>query len=109
MTFQKTSKAVSKKLEARYDKIRSKSDLQVLKIRPWHTTEKHLKPYECMVRELHLMSIIIRRDWTSDDTTNEEDYELDRISKQIKRVANRLNLVFKPKLPVKKVQSKKTQ
>jgi hypothetical protein len=67
---------------------------QLLPIRKWHTTEKNLLPYQTMVRELYLMSIIIRRDWTSDDTTNEQDHELDKISKQIKLAAKRLTHVF---------------
>jgi hypothetical protein len=67
---------------------------QYLPIRPWHTIEKDLDPYQVMVRELFLMAMIIRRDWTSDDTTNEQDHELNRIHNQIKRIAKRLYNVF---------------
>lgn len=72
---------------------------QLLPIRPWHTIEKDLDPYQVMVRELFLMAMIIRRDWTSDDTTNEQDHELNRIHNQIKRIAKRLYNVFEPVAP----------
>jgi hypothetical protein len=71
-----------------------KQKSHLLPIRPWHTIEKDLDPYQVMVRELFLMAMIIRRDWTSDDTTNEQDHELNRIHNQIKLIAKRLNNVF---------------
>lgn len=73
---------------------------QLLPIRPWHTIEKDLDPYQVMVRELFLMAMIIRRDWTSDDTTNEQDHELNRIHNQIKRIAKRLYNVFQEPINV---------
>jgi hypothetical protein len=68
----------------------------LLPIRPWHTIDKNLDSYQVMVRELFLMAMIIRRDWTSNDTTNEQDHELNRIHNQIKRIAKRLYNVFEP-------------
>jgi hypothetical protein len=67
---------------------------RLLPIRHWHTIDKNLDSYQVMVRELFLMAMIIRRDWTSNDTTNEQDHELNRIHNQIKRIAKRLNNVF---------------
>jgi uncharacterized phage-associated protein len=67
---------------------------QLLPIVHWHTTEKLVSPHSRMIRELYLMAIVIRRDWTQDDTTNKQDHELVNISNQIKRVAKRLHMVF---------------
>ena len=82
---------------------KSKSGLQVLPIRPWHTIEKELQPYQCMVREIMLMSIIIHRDWLFDDVTASQNAELIRISKQLSKIGKRLHLVFdEPKTTVHK-------
>jgi hypothetical protein len=47
-----------------------------------------------MVRELYLMAITVDRDWTSSDTTCEQDAELAKIVRTIRKQAKRLNKVF---------------
>jgi hypothetical protein len=63
----------------------------------WHSSEKQLRPCDRMVRELHLMGIVIRRDWMSDDTTLAQDEELSRISESMRKLAKRLHRVFSGK------------
>ena len=69
----------------------------------WHSKETHLPPYRRMARELQLMAVVVMRDWTQDDTTNEEDQALAKIALALQAAARILRRTFDPE-PVRPVR-----